>query len=191
MFRIFIMFMLALHVAENQTIAVITTYTNKQQWQTAVGDFTQITFQELPPATWVSDQYAHLGITFDLTSSNFSQIQTSSAFANDGVGLNSFGPYDVPWPRLLFTNLTYAVACDNPASFANFWLYHQGIQIGNATVVSGSPFKGIISTVPCDEVRYMPKLIDDLYFGPPIPAPGVLALLGLAACIVRLGRRRR
>jgi hypothetical protein len=56
-------------------------------------------------------------------------------------------------------------------------------------------FSGVISTIPFDTVVIKDPfgantLIDDLYFGPPIPAPGALAILGLAGLMCSQKRRR-
>ena len=52
-------------------------------------------------------------------------------------------------------------------------------------LVSAAPFNTVIVDDPADGFPY----IDNLYFGPPIPAPGALLALGLAA--MTMTRRRR
>ena len=169
-----------------QSFAEITLYYDKQEWQTTVGDYTTITFAELPNGTWVSNQYENLGITFEFDDFIHSQVQTQPYFTNDGAGLNTFG--EIGRPLVRFTPPMYAIAIDSHYSVANFILLYQGTFVGDVTVVSSGYFKGVVSTLPFDEVRGMPKGIDDLFFGPPIPAPGALGLCGV---VLYMHRRRR
>lgn len=186
--RLMTMFILVSALVPAKAHAVIAQYTNRQAWEQAVGAHTRITFQEVPPQTWVSDQYAHLGVTFELNANVGSQIQSQLYYLNDSVGLASFGV--VTSPVVYFTNPTYAIAVDTPLTFAFFEVYYQGSLVGDATVGGGNYFKGIVSTQPFDAVYFMPQLIDDLYFAPPILAPAGLALLAVAAGTGRSRRRR-
>lgn len=77
-------------------------------------------------------------------------------------------------------------------------LYTRGqiLYISDELGGSGSGlFAGLVSTTPFDKIRLFNQIgggasIDDFYFGPPIPAPGALAILGLSAVFCGLKRRR-
>lgn len=172
----------------NETFAAVTVYTNKASWQAAAGPYTTITFQELPPTTYIDEQYAHLGVHF---TDGSDQVYASNLFPNDGVGLN--GAFDET--TLEFDAPMTTIAMDFPGIasiklFANDQLIYTSPLMGGGGV---GFFAGLISTEPFDSVQlYDPFgtgfFADDVHSGPPIPAPGALALLGVSAL---LGSRRR
>jgi hypothetical protein len=170
-------------------------FTDDSEWQAAVGDFTTIDFTEHPPGTIVTDQYEELGILF--TEGN-DVILDSSVFLNDGFGL--WGPAfdDV---TVEFDAPRHWIAIDFPGA-AVIQLYLDGELFFESRIFGGSGegfFGGLVSSEPFDSAFiFDPTLngvaIDDLHFGPPIPAPGALALLGLALLAPRQrrgGRRLR
>ena len=61
-------------------------FTDKDEWIAAVGDFTTIGFTGFPDGTFITDQYAHLGILF--TDGNDNIFLNDGAFPNDGAGLD-------------------------------------------------------------------------------------------------------
>jgi MYXO-CTERM domain-containing protein len=98
-----------------------------------------------------------------------------------GVGGNFFGTdfsFNVV-PALLFISLsdgtTYAGVVSNPETFTGF--FSTGAAITGLTVQAVSGASNVFPTV------------DDMAFATTVPAPGALALLGLAGAVA--GRRRR
>jgi len=98
-----------------------------------------------------------------------------------GVGGNFFGTdfnFNVV-PALLFISLsdgtTYAGVVSNPDTFTGF--FSTGAAITGLTVQAVSGAANVFPTV------------DDMTFATTVPAPGALALLGLAGAVA--GRRRR
>lgn len=157
-------------------------------WEELVGEFTTITFEELPQFTIVNDQYEDLGITFG---GDINSVIFGSSYPNDGVGLD--GNTQV---RLTFEMPITAFAMHFPGG-TDVAYFRDGEQIPGGGPFGGSGsgfFYGFVSTVPFDEVLLFDAFggqvfVDDLYFGPPIPAPGAAAPLLLTGMLRR--RRRR
>jgi len=170
------------------TRGAVVEYTNKVAWQNAAGSYSTITFTELPANTWITNQYAHLGVTF--TDGSDQVAYMPGAFLNDDFGLN--GAFDES--TLSFSQPMYTIAIEFPGA-AQLELYYLGQLIYISSKFGGSGagwFAGLISDQPFDEVlMYDPSsgfFVDDLHFGPAIPAPGVIAVL-LTAGLVRPWRR--
>jgi hypothetical protein len=169
------------------TTASVNWYINKAIWQANAGAHSTITFTELPANTFITDQYAHLGVHFTDGSDT---IYNNTNIFLDGYGLN--GAFDET--TLEFDSPMTAIAVDFPGSVA-FNLYSKGRLIYESPVFDDafSPFAGLVSTVPFDKaLLYDPfggLRADTLYFGPPIPAPAGLGILALAGMCVR--RRTR
>ena len=160
---------------------------DQAEWESAVGgNFETIDFTGFPDLTPITHQYADLGVHF----TSFAVISgPSNAYPNDQWGIHGFNELfiefdmDVQW-----------VAIDFPG-FVQIEIWRNG-QFVEASAGFGSGghgfFGGIISDAPFDAVRIWSPAgggvsLDDFHFGPPIPGPGVLAVLGIAA----VGRRRR
>ena len=161
-------------------------FTDKAAWEAAVGEFTTITFTELPENTWVTDQYADLGVLFTGDSDS---IRHGSWFQNDGVGLD--GNLEI---RLEFDVPHRWIAADFPG-LVDYKLYRDGEflyrsdEFGSGAIFS---FGGIISSEPFDMVIIddpvdSAPFLDDLHFG--IPTPGAMPLLLFPLLTPR--RRRR
>jgi MYXO-CTERM domain-containing protein len=168
--------------------AGVVAYTNKAAWQAAVGSYTTIDFTGYQDGYLVTDQYAHLGITFAGAQHSFGH---AGAFLNDGEGLRG-----APNVHIHFSEPQDWIAVDFPGT-VRFRLYRHSELIHTSELFFDfiSYFAGLVSAAPFDEVIIDAPLpgipamgIDDLYFGPPIPAPGALGAFALAAL---LGRRRR
>jgi hypothetical protein len=170
--------------------ATVVEYVNKAQWEAAAGAFSTIHFTELPDNTLVTTQYASLGVTF---TDGSDYIYHSSSFVIDGAGLN--GALNSTY--LAFGAPMASVAIDFPGG-AKFELYSSGQLIYTSTHFGGSGvghFAGLVSDVPFDAARvFDPEggfFMDDLHFGPSVPAPGALSLLGPALFMAANRRRRR
>ncbi|HRQ76084.1 MAG TPA: hypothetical protein PK098_09225, partial [Phycisphaerales bacterium] len=166
----------------------VAVYSDKAAWMQAAGQVTNIDFvgyQFGDPV--LPDHYAHLGAT--ITGQQMGYYHTS-AFVNDGEGI--IADNHTLWVH--FDEPQSSVAVDYPGGI-RFQLYRKGELIYTSSSFTGSLglFTGLISETPFDAVhlyRNGPSLsvaIDDLHFGPPIPAPGAMGVFALAA----LGHRRR
>jgi hypothetical protein len=182
---------LALHIASS-ALADVIVFTDVADWQSAApGSFGTITFTELPAGTFVTDQYVDsYGIAF-----------------TDGLDVIDFAPYAYPTDEfvlrgvgdidLAFSTPQFWLGVDYPGD-VTIELYDSGELIfSSAGMLPGGGtgfFGGIISTDPFDSVVLRDPIdglvfIDNLHFGPPIPAPGALGVLTVAAII--LPRRHR
>jgi hypothetical protein len=192
--RNYLVALITIGLASSTYASVVEYHNNKAEWEAAVGSFTTIDFtgfnfgQPIP-----HDYYSPLGFTF----LNTNWAWHTTAFPNDGEGVISANGGS----RFRFDQPRYALAVDHPGSH-NYLLYYNGALIYTSTRFDGpggmgGGFAGIISTMPFDEVLMTrlhdptsPVFYDDLHFGPPIPAPGALALL-VAGALCRIKRRRR
>ena len=161
-------------------------FTDKDEWIAAVGQFTTIGFTGFEIGTFITNQYADLGILF--TDGNDSIQFSPTAFPNDEWGLDGNGDIAVAFdtPQLW-------IGVDFPG-FMRLELYDEGRLIyrssnflpggvGNfAGLLSNDLFDAAVLIDPAGEAE-----IDDLHFG--VPAPGTLALLALGA--ICAPRRRR
>ncbi len=160
-------------------------YFDRATWEAAVGDFTTIGFTGFPGGTFITDQYADLGILF--TDGNDSIFLSEPAFPNDGAGLDGNGDIGVA-----FDTPQAWIGVDFPG-FLTIELYSGGELIHTAEFGFGGVgnFGGLISSQLFDAAVLIDPLdqaaIDDLHFG--VPAPSALWLLAVAALLPR--RRRR
>jgi hypothetical protein len=147
-------------------------------WQQAAGPTTTIDFVQ-PVPTLITDDYASLGVLF--TEANDYAAPMLNTPSGDGWGLYSGPDSSI---TIQFTQPVYALAFHVPGSFDYKVYSGDTLLLVDAAV---NPFRGITSTVAFDRiVCYGGSAIDNLYFGPPIPAPGTLAL----AAVLLLGPRR-
>jgi len=165
--------------------AAVTTYINKSAWQSAIGQHSTITFQGYPEHTLITDQYASMGVLF---ADGNDRIRFNDSFLNDGVGLRS--------SDLFYGAITLTFDAPMTAVGADF-LGHIGIQLyadsqlifdSDQFTANQSRFGGLISTIPFDSAIIRDRsdsvvVIDDLFFGPAIPAPSAALLMTIAATI--------
>jgi hypothetical protein len=165
----------------------IVEYREKQDWEAAVGEFTTIGFADLPDGTWVTEQYAHLGVHFV---DGWDQVVYGASFLEDGAGLVGGEQIDI-----VFDAPVYWIATDFPGGLAidlyfNGQLFYQSGYFGPSGLGN---FGGLVSTEPFDRALIwdydVNVAIDDLHFGPPIPAPCAMPFIGGALLAAR--RRRR
>jgi hypothetical protein len=170
-------------------LATVTEYTDKPQWESAAGSFTTIHFTELPDNSLVTGQYAPLGVTF---TDGSDYVYHSSSFIIDGAGLNGA----INSVSLAFGNPMHSIAIDFPG-LVLIRLFVQGQLTYTSSDFGGSGlghFAGLISDAPFDAAQiFGPSgnvFIDDLHFGTPIPGPGMLSTIALAALLAGPRRRR-
>ncbi|MCH8164454.1 MAG: hypothetical protein IH889_02490 [Planctomycetes bacterium] len=170
----------------NVTQAGIVEFFDYEEWQAAVGRFETIPFTGFPQGTFITDQYADLGILF--TDGNDS-IAFAGSFINDGVGLDGNGNISMS-----FDTPQAWIGVDFPG-FLSIELFSAGKLIHTAEFGSAGVgnFGGLISSKLFDAAVLIDPLgrdaeIDDLHFG--IPAPPTLALVALASLFSARSRRR-
>ncbi|MCH8165525.1 MAG: hypothetical protein IH889_07945 [Planctomycetes bacterium] len=164
-------------------------FTDKDSWIAAVGDFTTVDFTGFAPGTFITDQYADLGILFTDGNDSISPFDPIT-YPEDGWGLDGNGNISVA-----FDTPQAWIGVDFPG-FLSIELYSQGRLFFTSNLNGGAGvgnFLGLISSQLFDAavvVEGAPGFeaeIDDLHFG--VPAPGSVCLLVLAGLWPR--RRRR
>jgi len=175
----------ALLVPTAWTTADLVVYDDKVAWEAAVGgNFSTMDFTGFPENTIITDQYAHLGAIF--TQGGF--ITFTGSFEQDGWGLSS----NLDEFILEFDQPMNWLAADHPG-FLQYFLYLDGVLVGETSLLGGDlgSFSGVISDEPFDMVIILDPAtvpnVDDLHFGPAIPAPAAWVL----AVAPLVGRRRR
>jgi MprA protease rhombosortase-interaction domain-containing protein len=168
--------------------AEVTAYEDRDEWEAVVGDFTTIDFTGFPDFTIITDQYADLGILF---TDGSDWIRLYGDYP-DGAGLEGGLGDDI---EISFDAPMHWIAVDF-VGFAQFELFRDGELIYTSYVFNHIPstFAGLFSTEPFDAVVLDDPTagfitIDNLHFGPPIPAPGAGALLFIG--LTAFGHRRR
>jgi hypothetical protein len=162
-------------------------------WTSTSGDFATCSFSEFPQNTFITDQYADLGVLFTGIFGNVVKL-SETGFPLDGHGID--GNCGI---ELTFDNPTYAVGAHGPgvwyfqAFLGNLLVYQSPYQ---SSGVGG--FSGFVSSLPFDRVRLMgPPLfppdcydvyVDNIYFAS-VPGPAGIAVFALGA--LGRGRRRR
>jgi len=186
----YVIIAIAMHIGSTAAQAVVTEFINKSAWQSAVGEHATITFQGFPEHTLITNQFTSLGVLF---ADGTDRVLFNDSLLNDGIGLRSsdliYGTI-----RLEFSQPMTAVGSDFLGGI-DILLYNQGTLFYDSSDFDTvqSRFGGVISTIPFDTAVIRDPsngvvVIDDLFFGPAVPGPGALGLLGMAALI---HRRRR
>ena len=176
-----------------QAQAGVTEFSDRAEWEAAVGQFTTIDFTGFPEFTIITDQYQDSGVLF--TDGNDSIVFNEGSFLNDGVGLRG-GLFDDI--ELSFSTPQGWIGVDFPGG-VRVLLFSGGELIHFSSIFSAGPdgvggFGGLVSTELFDAVVILDPFddlvfIDDLHFG--VPAPGGLMLLALAGIWPRRRRRSR
>ncbi len=164
-------------------------FTDKQEWEAAVGAFTTIDFTGFPDGTFITDQYADLGVLF--VGGNENIFVNDFLFPNDGAGLDDGGFTPI---AVSFDTPQAWIAVDFPG-LIQFELFSAGelIYTSSEFGVGGvGNFAGLVSTELFDlavmsDPSGVDVVIDDLHFG--VPSPGAIALLALGGLFFT--RRRR
>ena len=173
--------------------AGVTEFTDRAEWEAAVGQFTTIDFTGFPEFTTITDQYQDSGVLF--TDGNDSIVFNEGSFLNDGVGLRGGLLDDI---ELSFSTPQGWIGVDFPGD-VRVLLFSRGELIHFSSFFSAGPdgvggFAGLVSTELFDAAVILDPVddfvfIDDLHFG--VPAPGGLMLLALAGIWPRRRRRSR
>jgi hypothetical protein len=171
--------------------ADIVGFTDRDEWEQAVGAFTTIDFTGFEPLTLITDQYADLGVLF--TDENDVTVHSWDVFVNDGEGLEGSNFDDQITVEFDLPHLWFAV---DHAGSAFIDVYDDDIFLGTFEHFAGGAgkFTGIVSDLAFNKIVIhrggdSPPFIDDLHFG--IPAPGAIAVLALAGLLGTGSRRRR
>jgi hypothetical protein len=168
---------------------------NKDEWISMVGEFTTIDFTGFTHGEHISDQYAHLGVTF--SSAGSVQFLESDIFVNDGWGMYGQGGGGV-W--LDFDTPMNWIAADHPGVLWIALYYNDELIIEIGAFGGGGTgfFAGLISEKPFNKAKLFREPpfanlvgVDDLHFGAlAVPAPGAIAMFGLAFAFNRRPRQR-
>ena len=165
-------------------------FENKDDWLASIGPLVTVDFTGFAPGTFITDQYADLGVLF--TDGSDTIFFSPGAFPNDEWGLDGNGNITVAFD----TPMAY-IGVDYPGHM-HFELYRGGVLIYESSDFlpgGAGNFAGLVSTELFDMAVLMdvpPPFeaeIDDLHFGPPdCPADldgdgsvGILDLLALLA----------
>ncbi len=143
-------------------------FTDKDEWIKAVGEFTTIDFTGFPEGTFITDQYADLGVLF---TDGYDIIQFSpTGYPNDKWGLDGNDTI-----QLVFHTAQGYMAVDFPGAM-QIDLFAAGNLIYSAVFIPGGVgnFAGVVSTELFDSALLSDPLIsgvhiDDLHFGVPAP----------------------
>ena len=164
-------------------------YPAQEQWFIDAGTYTTIDFVGLAPQP-LSNQYAHLGVTFPGNDHTY-----TSPFLSDGYGVVGGLPWG-PSIEVKFDQPRTAFAVLFPG-LAYLKLFSGGVLIhtSGAWNIGALSFIGLIGDQPFDEVHIIDPLgdvhIDNIYFGAAIPGPGAMAPLMAWGLLSGVGRRRR
>ena len=163
-------------------------FTDRAEWEAAVGEYTTLDFTGFPVHTRIQEQYAHLGVHF---TECFNTVQgPMMAYPNDMWGLD--GNEEI---HLEFDEPQLWIAADYPGML-KFVLYYQGEFVYEDSDIHGmlphGNFLGLLSDQLFDEVLIydwwdlIQVNVDDIHFG--VPAPGTVSLLTMGFLFLR--RRR-
>jgi hypothetical protein len=162
--------------------ASVVEFTSFTDWEQAAGLYTSIGFDEVPPNTFLSDQYADLGINFP-DGNDVAICCSFETFPFDGAGVDCN-----PDTLVEFAQPMNAIGMQH-LGIAQIQLFLDRTMVyeSRTFIDFGNPgeFAGIISEQPFDSALLLdpiasPLFFDNLHFGPPIPAPAALSLLALA-----------
>ncbi|MDY7109327.1 MAG: hypothetical protein SYC29_11895 [Planctomycetota bacterium] len=180
------MALLATGICAAITRAEIVEYDEKDEWEAAAGSWSTADFTGFPDDTLITEQYAYLGVHFV---DGWDFVVLGNGFINDGAGLDGNQVID-----LVFDAPMYSIAADFPGTLT-IDLYYEGDFFYRSNYFGGSGigwFGGLVSTEPFDRALIWDfdeqVNLDDLHFGPPIPAPSALCIL--SAALLRACRRR-
>jgi hypothetical protein len=160
--------------------AEVTEFTEKAEWEAAAGEFTTIDFTGFPNGTFLTNQFEDLGVLFtdgaDVIRFN------PEAFPNDDWGLDGNEVI-----QLEFSQPMTSIAMNFPGELRIRLLFN-GEELYESSDFGGVGsgfFGGLVSSDPFDTAMIWDRFdenvnVDDLHFGPPIPAPGAIGLIGLA-----------
>jgi len=170
-------------------LADIVEYRDKEEWEAAAGSWSTADFTGFPDNMPMDEQYAYLGVHF-VDGYDFVVLGWET-FLNDGAGLDGNELVD-----LVFDAPMYWIAADFPGGLT-IDLYNHGQLFYQSSYFGGTgvgKFGGLVSTEPFDRAviwDYDEQVgLDDLHFGPPIPAPSALWIVSAALLAARRRRGR-
>jgi len=180
---------LSLVAAANSAIASVQMFIQDfSGWQDAAGAYSTCDFTGFAPNTFITDQYAALGVNFTNVGPNVVTFPTWDLFPQDSAGIDGNNGI-----ILAFDQPIHAIGQHGPGAW-RFRLYSGGQQFFVSSWWTGATnvYSGLYSDVAFDGV-YIESPGDDVYsdniYFSTIPAPGAIALAALSGLPAR--RRRR
>jgi len=178
-------------ITTNSFASVVYFQNDYAGWSASASSYATCSFAEFPQNTFITDQYANLGVLFTGFTGNV--VKTSAIiFPLDSHGID--GNCGI---ELTFAAPTYSVGAHGPDVW-KYLLYQGNTLIHTSTYSNGGigNFAGIVSSVPFDRVQFkgfpLPDCddvyIDNIYFSS-IPAPAAIAVLVMAWPLRRARRR--
>ena len=183
------LFMIAIAISIADTaFGTITVFIDPADWTDAAGPGTAfIDFTDLDESVEiVTDEYAGLGVLFAQFPESSDVRPVESPLFVDGKGVRGVGP---PEMLIHFTAPRQAIGFQTIAGFDRLdFLDSEGSVVGDVNV--RGEFRGFVTDFEFHSVRLLITAgnfvqLDDLYVGPPIPAPAGLGLLALAGAVSR------
>jgi hypothetical protein len=181
-------------VASIDAHAAVTVFSNKSSWQNAVGPHTTIDFVGYQHGMTIGETYSSIGVHFTDGQDWFWFAPAPTGFLNDDWGFNG-GLNNAS--TITFNQAIGSIAVDFPGFVKFTLLSHNQVIFESPLFMPGGygNFRGLISDQPFDSVIIADPTggvyVDDLHFGPPIPAPPVGALGIIALSFDGWSRRRR
>ena len=179
---------LVMIIASPAARAGVTVLQDFALWQQATGPHTTLDFTGFPNNTFITDQYADLGVTF-LDGNDVITGPSSLVFPLDGWGLDVNDS-----ATMAFAQPIYSFGIYFPGDLRIKLLLSGELVYLSPFLGQGEPsFVGLLSTEPFDSVVIFDSLdnqldVDNIYFGVPAPAGAVVLALGVPA--LRPRRRR-
>jgi hypothetical protein len=183
---------LVLGVVASNVHASVTVFTNKVSWQSAAGPHTTIDFVGYPLGMNIANTYADLGVSFT-DGQDWIWNLPEGGFPNDLWGFNG-GLNNAS--TITFNQAIGSIAVDFPGFVKFTLLSHNQVIFESPLFMPGGygNFRGLISDQPFDSVIIADPTggvyVDDLHFGPPIPAPPAGVVLAFVTVWTGFGRRR-
>ena len=175
--------------ANNATASVQMFIQNFSGWQQAAGSYSTVDFTGFPSNTFITEQYASLGVHFTNIGPNVVQPLAWELFPQDGHGIDGNNGI-----ILAFDEPIHSIGQHGPGAW-RFRLYSGGQQIFVSSWWGGATngYSGLYSDIAFDGVYIESPNANDVYsdniYFSTIPAPGAVAVF-VGSGLIRRRRKR-